>query len=132
MSFTMTLQLPFVQSWKRRSCPCTQLIMYERMEVCIQVFLTKALVGGEWSVSCHGRFTPPRKDLYYYYPPTYACLFPRLSLSSCLPYRTFVYTYLLSHTSMLQAPPNLVIRMSGDVPQQDISLQFPHVLSLSG
>jgi hypothetical protein len=32
--------------------------MYGAVEISIYVFLTSALVGGEWSVSLPGRFTP--------------------------------------------------------------------------
>jgi hypothetical protein len=31
---------------------------YEGVDVKIRVFLTSALVGGEWSASCFGSFTP--------------------------------------------------------------------------
>jgi hypothetical protein len=34
---------------------------YGRVDVYIHVFLTSALVGGEWSVSRPGRFTPWEK-----------------------------------------------------------------------
>jgi hypothetical protein len=32
--------------------------VYEGVDVWIHIFLTSALAGGEWSVSCPGRFTP--------------------------------------------------------------------------
>jgi hypothetical protein len=32
--------------------------MYGEVDVLIYVFMTSALVGAEWSVSCPGRFTP--------------------------------------------------------------------------
>jgi hypothetical protein len=56
--------------WKRdnkvskQSCPCASLIKqyamktYGRVHIQTQVFLTSALVGGEWSASHPGRFTP--------------------------------------------------------------------------
>jgi hypothetical protein len=31
---------------------------YGGVDVCIQIFLTSALAGGEWSASPPGRFTP--------------------------------------------------------------------------
>jgi hypothetical protein len=38
---------------------------YEEVELLIQAFLTSALVGGEWSASRTGRFTPPGKEPQY-------------------------------------------------------------------
>jgi len=35
--------------------------MYWGVEVYLYAFLTSALNGGEWSVSCLGRFTPKKK-----------------------------------------------------------------------
>jgi hypothetical protein len=37
--------------------------VYGGMEVYIHVFLTLALVGGEWSISRPGRFTPGERAL---------------------------------------------------------------------
>jgi hypothetical protein len=47
-----------------KSCPCAQRIKhyamkaYGGMDVSINIFLTSALAGGEWSASRPGRFTP--------------------------------------------------------------------------
>jgi hypothetical protein len=36
---------------------------YEEVDVYIHVFLTSALVGGEWSASCTCHFTPGKRTL---------------------------------------------------------------------
>jgi hypothetical protein len=49
---------------KRKRGPCAELIMHYAMkayggvDVYIHIFLTSSLVGGEWSASRPGRFTP--------------------------------------------------------------------------
>jgi hypothetical protein len=49
---------------KRQSCPCAYLIKhyavkaYGGMDVQIHIFLISVLLGGEWSASRPGRFTP--------------------------------------------------------------------------
>jgi hypothetical protein len=53
------------------SCPCAQVIKhyamkaYEGVDVYIHIFLTSALVGGEWSASRPCRFTPRLKSPRY-------------------------------------------------------------------
>jgi hypothetical protein len=53
----------------RVRCPCAQLIKHYAMkayggvDVYIHIFLTSALVGGEWSASRPGRFTTEKKLL---------------------------------------------------------------------
>jgi hypothetical protein len=54
-------------SVKKLNCPCAWLInhyamkAYGGMEVQLHIFLTSALVAGEWLASCPGRFTPGKE-----------------------------------------------------------------------
>jgi hypothetical protein len=53
------------------SCPCGQLIKhcamktYGRVNIQINVFLTSALVGDQWSASCPSRFGPRKRTAPY-------------------------------------------------------------------
>jgi hypothetical protein len=57
-----------MSSWKKRvNCPCAKLNKryamkaYEGVDILIHIFLTSALVGGEWSASRPCRFSPGKE-----------------------------------------------------------------------
>jgi hypothetical protein len=54
VSLSSLLQKSFTESHAKK---------VREMDVYIQIFLTWALVGGEWSASCPGHFTPSEKTL---------------------------------------------------------------------
>jgi hypothetical protein len=47
---------------KRQSCPCA-MKAYGGVDIQIHIFLTSALVGGEWSATRPGCFTPGERAL---------------------------------------------------------------------
>jgi hypothetical protein len=59
-----------------KSWPCA----YAGVDVLIQIFLTSALVGGEWSASCPGRFKDKERASSIHW--IGACVGPRTGLDN--------------------------------------------------
>jgi hypothetical protein len=62
---------------------------YGRVDVWIHIFLTSALVGGEWSASRPGRFTPGERALGTHW--IGGCVGPRAGLDNMEKAKFFTY-----------------------------------------